>query len=137
MVKNNELAVKTVVKDGKTYKNIDFNELGNGDTVTVTKKHDAVKRSPRKGTKFNPEQEWTLCQTQVDYKGQDVGFFFPRSWVNDGDNTKYMDNVDYADQFDVLGPAGTIVTVSVTNGFGKNKKGRDIVTKNYTFKKAE
>lgn len=136
MVKENAIQVKTSNVNGKTYKNISFDDMDdNGETIILTKVHDAVKRTPKKGTKFNPEKDWTMCQTTVKYKGEDVGLFLPRGYgIKDG-KTAYIDNVEYSDAFDNAGKAGDSVRVTLTKGLGKNNKGKDIAVRNYAFEK--
>lgn len=129
MAKINELPVETVVKDGKTYKNIKFENLGNGDKIVIKKVDDVSKRADRVGTKFNPTKKWTMCQGRAEYKGEQVGFFFPTAWSPSG----YKENTFYADMFDKTGKAGDSIEVSVVNGFGKDTKGKDIVTREYSF----
>jgi hypothetical protein len=131
MAKVNELSVESVVKNGKTYKNIRFENLGSGDKVVIKKLDDVVKRADKTGTKFNPEKKWVMCQGRGEYNGEQVGFFFPSGWSSSG----YKENTFYADQFDKAGKAGDSIEVSVVNGFGKDSKGKDIVVKDYSFTK--
>lgn len=131
MAKTNELGIETKVVNGKTYKNIKFENLGHEDKVTVKKIDDVCKRTAKVGTKFNPTKEWTMCQARAEYNGEQVAFFLPQGWSSAG----FRENIVYADMFDKAGKAGDLIEVSVKNGFGKDAKGKDIVVKDYTFTK--
>ncbi len=125
-----------ITVNGK-YKNIDLNLMDSGDSIIVTKVHDAVKRTPKKGTKFNPEKEWTMCQTQVKYKNDDVGFFLPSGWGSKNGQTAFVENTEYSDMFDAVAKAGENVRITASKGIGKNSKGKEIVLKTFTFEKVQ
>ena len=113
------------------YKNINLDEMGSGDTITFKKLSDAVKRADKVGNKWNPDKKWVSCMTTVEYNNEKVGFFLPKGWTSTG----YVENTDYSDALDKLGPEGTMVELSVVKGIGKDKKGKEIVTKDFKFAK--
>jgi len=140
-MKENQLEITTTEKNGKTYKNINLEKLNDGDSVTVIKKDDAVKREARKGTQWDPEKAWTMCRTFVEYNGTEVGFFLPKGYAaqGEGDSLKavYVDNVAYSDAFDKVGKVGDKVKISVVEGLAKNNKDKKIAVRNYSFTKVD
>jgi len=135
----NKLEITKTSKNGKDYQNIDLNKLNSGESVVVKKINDVVKRTPRKGNQWNPEKEWTMCQSTVEYKGQQVGFFIPGGYgfekVGDELKAKFVENTVNSDKFDAVGKAGDQVRISVEEALAKNNKDKKIATRNYTFTK--
>jgi len=119
------------VKSNGTYKNVDLKEMNNGDVIVVKKKFGEVRRTEKVGNKWNPDKKWTMCQTVVEYNGQDVGIFFPNLLSSTG----YVDNTKLADKFDEVGGIEDSIKITMTKGLGKDSKGNDAPVYDLTFEK--
>jgi hypothetical protein len=113
-------------KTGSLY--LDLKKMDNSESIVVTKKFDEV-ASSENPSKFEKGKTWTSYYTKVEFEGQEVYLNFKGGYGANG----YVQPTDVVEAFNALGPAGTIVKITMTKGMGKDVKGEDVVTTDLKF----
>lgn len=116
--------VLEVTTNGK-YNNIDLRNMNSGDSVLFTKKYAKAFKGEAKGKK----EDFSYYSCRGTYQGKDVSFFMPATFSSKG----YVSAEDRALIYDELGGEGDTVRITCTKGMGKDKKGKDIVTIDFSF----